>query len=113
MGVTACQEALLRLVERGSGQSFAELASAEGISPATLSGHVDRLEQAGLIERVRSTGDRRRVDLRLTDAGTRLLRRLPAESTTWLAERLRTLERSELEAIGDAVPALRALLPEP
>ena len=26
MGVTACQEALLRLVEQGSGQSFAELA---------------------------------------------------------------------------------------
>ena len=44
----------------------AELAEEEGISAPSLSGHVDRLETAGLLRRVRSTDDRRRVGLELT-----------------------------------------------
>ena len=61
LGVTARQATLLWLVKRSPGLSLAELAAEEGISPPALSGHVDRLEIAGLLERVRSTDDRRRV----------------------------------------------------
>ena len=66
LGVTSRQVTLLWLVKRRPGLSLAELAAEEGISPPAMSGHVDRLERAGLLERVRSTGDRRRVGLRLT-----------------------------------------------
>ncbi len=69
LGVTARQATLLWLVKRSPGLSLAELAAEEGISPPALSGYVDRLESAGLLERVRSTEDRRRVGLRLTDEG--------------------------------------------
>ena len=110
LGITARQATLLWLVKRSPGLSLAELAAEEGISPPALSGHVDRLERAGLIERVRSTDDRRRVGLRLTDEGARLLRRVRARRTTWLADRLRALEPAELEAIDSALPALQALL---
>jgi DNA-binding MarR family transcriptional regulator len=97
-------------VKRSPGLSLAELAAEEGISPPALSGHVDRLERAGLIERVRSSEDRRRVGLRLTDEGTRLLRRVRARRTTWLTDRLGALEPAELEAIADAIPPLQRLL---
>ena len=110
LGITARQATLLWLVKRRPGLSLAELAGEEGISPPALSGHVDRLERAGLIERLRSTDDRRRVGLRLTDEGARMLRRVRARRTTWLADRLSALEPAELEAIDDAVPALQALL---
>jgi DNA-binding MarR family transcriptional regulator len=110
LGITARQATLLWLVKRSPGLSLAELAAEEGISPPALSGHVDRLERAGLIERLRSTDDRRRVGLRLTDEGARMLRRVRARRTTWLADRLSALEPAELEAIADAVPALQALL---
>jgi len=110
LGITARQATLLWLVKRSPGLSLAELAAEEGISPPALSGHVDRLERAGLIERLRSTDDRRRVGLRLTDEGARMLRRVRARRTTWLANRLSALEPAELEAIDDAVPALQALL---
>ena len=73
LGITARQATLLWLVKRSPGLSLAELAAEEGISPPALSGHVDRLERAGLIERLRSTDDRRRVGLRLTDEGARML----------------------------------------
>lgn len=110
LGITARQATLLWLVRRSPGLSLAELAAEEGISPPALSGHVDRLERAGLIERVRSTDDRRRVGLRLTEEGARLLRRVRARRTTWLADRLGILEPTELEAIEAAVPALQRLL---
>ncbi len=110
LGVTARQATLLWLVKRSPGLSLAELAAEEGISPPALSGHVDRLERAGLLERVRSSEDRRRVGLRLTEEGARLMRRIRARRTTWLAERLRKLDESELAAIGAAVPALLRLV---
>jgi DNA-binding MarR family transcriptional regulator len=75
-----------------------------------MSGHVDRLERAGLLQRLRSSDDRRRVGLRLTDEGERLMRRVRARRTTWLADRLKALEPTELEAIEVAVPALMQLL---
>ena len=112
LGVTARQATLLWLVKRNPGLSLAELAAEEGISPPALSGHVDRLESAGLLERVRSTEDRRRVGLRLTDEGARLMRRVRARRTTWLAEHLRALDPAELQAVAGAIPALQRLLGE-
>src|ERR671915_1708433 len=82
-GITARQATLLWLVKRSPGLSLAELAAEEGISPPALSGNVDRLERVGLIERVRSSEDRRRVGLALTDEGEKLLRRIRARRTTW------------------------------
>lgn len=110
LGITARQATLMWLVKRNPGLSLAELAAEEGISAPAMSGHVDRLERAGLLERVRSTDDRRRVGLRLTDEGERLMRRVRARRTTWLANRLQALEPSELGAIEAAVPALLRLV---
>jgi DNA-binding MarR family transcriptional regulator len=112
LGITARQATLLWLVKRSPGLSLAELAAEEGISPPALSGNVDRLERAGLLQRVRSTEDRRRVGLELTEEGARLLRRIRARRTTWLAGRLGELDGAELEALVAAVPALRKLLGE-
>ena len=112
LGITARQATLLWLVKRSPGLSLAELAAEEGISPPALSGHVDRLERAGLLERVRSSEDRRRVGLRLTDEGARVMRNVRARRTTWLAERLRVLDPEELAAVDAAMPALLRLVGE-
>jgi len=112
LGVTARQATLLWLVKRSPGLSLAELAAEEGISPPALSGHVDRLERAGLIERVRSSEDRRRVGLRLTEEGARVMRSVRARRTTWLAERLRVLDPDELGAVDAAMPSLLKLIEE-
>ena len=110
VGITARQATLLWLIKRRPGLSLAELAAEEDISPPALSGHVDRLEAAGLVERTRSETDRRRVGLRLTAAGEQLLRRVRARRTTWLAARTRALEPEELGAIEAALPALARLI---
>ena len=110
LGITARQATLLWLIRLNPGLSLAELAAEEGISPPALTGNVDRLERAGLIERIRSSEDRRRVGLRLTDEGSQLMRRVRARRTTWLVSRLNALEPAQLEAIEAALPALAELL---
>jgi DNA-binding MarR family transcriptional regulator len=110
LGVTSRQVTLLWLIRGKPGLSLRELAAEEGISAPALSGHVDRLEKAALIARVRDGEDRRRVGLALTEDGERLLRRVRARRTTWLAERLRGLDDDEVAAIEAAIGPLEKLL---
>ena len=110
LGITSRQATLLSLIKEHPGLSLRELAALERISAPSLSGHVDRLEQAGLIERVRSGGDRRRVGLGLTTVGDRLLRKVRAQRTTWLAERLAELSPDQVEAVENAIEPLNELL---
>ena len=113
LGVTSHQATLLWLVRTRPGLSLRELAQEEGISAPSLSAHVDRLETLGLIRRVRSTDDRRRVGLELTPEGRATLRRIRARRTTWLANRLDRLSDEDRERLEAALPALRALLEPP
>jgi DNA-binding MarR family transcriptional regulator len=110
LGVTSHQATLLWLVRSRPGLSLRELAGEEGISAPSLSGHVDRLEAAGLLRRVRSSGDRRRVGLELTPEGRAILKRVRARRTSWLADRLGRLTDEERERLEQALPALHALL---
>ena len=110
LGITSRQAGLLWLIRQNPGLSLRELAESEGISAPALSGHVDRLERACLIERVRSGIDRRRVGLVLTDEGLKLLRRVRARRTSWLAERIDGLDPGELDAIEAAIEPLERLL---
>lgn len=112
LGVTSQQATLLAVISSTPGLALRELAHAEGISAPSLSGHVDRLEAAGLIRRERSTDDRRRVGLELTKDGRAVLRRVRARRTTWLAERLACLPDELRENVERALPALHALLEE-
>jgi DNA-binding MarR family transcriptional regulator len=110
LGVTSHQVTLLWLVRSKPGLSLRELAEQESISAPSMSGHVDRLEAAGLLRRVRSNDDRRRVGLELTREGSALLKRVRARRTTWLAARLEQLDDADRARIEEALPALYALL---
>ena len=111
-GVTARQVTLLALVQHSPGLTLRALADLEAISAPALSGQIDRLEEAGLLVRIRSEVDRRRVGLELTPEGTRLLRFVRERRTVWLAERLSGLEPDELNAIEAAIEPLLRLLGE-
>lgn len=62
---------LLLLVSRNPGAAQIELARALSIDKASIVAVIDRLEKAQLLERRRSTVDRRRQGLFLTPAGAR------------------------------------------
>jgi len=110
LGVTGGQVTLLVSIKQKPGIGLRELAALEGISPAGMSGHVDRLERARLVERSPDPGDRRRVGLHVTAEGLRVLRLVRSRRTAWLAERLKGLEPDELDAIDAALEPLARLL---
>ncbi|MDP4507271.1 MarR family winged helix-turn-helix transcriptional regulator [Nonomuraea turcica] len=62
-------ETLHRLIARGGSATPSELATDLLLSPAGMTGRLDTLERADLVRRVRSTEDRRRVDVELTPKG--------------------------------------------
>jgi len=111
LGVTGGQVSLLVAIKRAPGIGVRELAALEGISPAGMSGHVDRLENAALVERrPDSGGDRRRVGLHVTPEGERVLRLVRSRRTAWLAARLRRLDAEQLARLDEAIEPLAALL---
>ena len=70
--------------------TIGELAEAMLLEPHSISGMADRLAKLGLIERVRSETDRRRINLRLTPKAERVLSSL-AEAHTGELRRVRPL----------------------
>jgi DNA-binding MarR family transcriptional regulator len=70
------QTGVLHLIAREPGQSQQALAGRLGVAPSRVVALVDGLEARGLLERRRSTTDRRNYELHLTGEGERLLRRL-------------------------------------
>lgn len=112
VGVSPEQVSLLVAIKYAPGIGLRELAARERVSPPAMTKHVDRLERDGLVARTPSAEDRRRVGVRLTEEGQRVLRRVRSRRTAWLAQRLRGLSPKELEAVEAAVEPLRRLLPE-
>ena len=108
-GVTPGQATLLAQVEKHGSVGLGELAAGEGVSPAAMSKHVDRLEAAGLVTRSQG-GDRRRIEIELTPKGKRVLRRVRSHRTAWLAERLGRLDHDDLHVVERAIGPLAEML---
>src|ERR671915_380633 len=69
LGVTGGQVSLLVQIKRKPNMGVRELAALERVSPAAMSGAVDRLERAGLVRRRPDADDRRRQGLTVSEAG--------------------------------------------
>jgi DNA-binding MarR family transcriptional regulator len=110
LGVTTIQASLLSALQRMPDIGLKELAEREHISSPTLVAHIDRLEAAGLVERVRNCAqDRRRVGLTVTPKGLNVLQALRERRTTWLALRLEKLSPQDLAALEAAIEPLQQL----
>jgi DNA-binding MarR family transcriptional regulator len=111
LGVTGGQVSLLAAIKHAPGITATELAERERVSAPGMSGHLVRLEAAGLIERIRAA-DRRRIGLFLTAEGEKVLKSVRSKRTAWLAGRLERLEPEERESIEAAIDALEKLIAE-
>jgi DNA-binding MarR family transcriptional regulator len=109
LGVSSGQAALLHQIAIDPGIGVNELAARERMSPAGMSKSVARLESAGLVRRA-GLDDRRRVGLRVTEEGGRVLTSVKRRRTAWLAGRLRGLSERERHAVEVAIEPLLKLL---
>lgn len=70
--VSSHQVSILDHLDADSPTMLTDLASHMGVTPATMSIAIGRLLARGYVTRVLDPVDRRKVQLRLTDAGTRI-----------------------------------------
>ena len=84
--------------------TLTDLAAHMGVTPATMSLAIDRLERKGYVVRLRDAKDRRRVHVRLTTAGVRIKEAssvLDPERVQRLVARLSDAERTRaIEGLG-------------
>jgi DNA-binding MarR family transcriptional regulator len=109
-GLSVSQFRLLLYVRRNPGTSLSRLAEHLGTTLPSASQMVERLVQTGLVTRVQSVKERRRVELRLTEAGSTALEECDAKTRAWLCQRLAGLDARQLETIATALHDLRAAL---
>lgn len=109
LGISSGQVTLLIQIGNRPGITASELAEVERMSAPGMSGHIVRLEAAGLIERTRAA-DRRRIGLEITPAAETMLADVRHRRTVWLNEHLRGLTDEERDALDAAIPALEKLL---
>jgi DNA-binding MarR family transcriptional regulator len=90
----------------GEPRRMVDLAQLLGIEKAALTGLVDRAERRGLVERAAVPGDRRAVQVALTDAGGRAMRTFEAGVASALDELLAPLpvrDREEFRRLTSTV----------
>ncbi|WP_104091117.1 MarR family winged helix-turn-helix transcriptional regulator [Arthrobacter sp. GMC3] len=99
LGLTPSDAGTLRLLGRNPGMSQRSLADRLGAVPSRIVPLIDSLETRGLVERTRSSTDRRNYELKLTPNGTAMLGRLRAVAADHEAELLQALSQEQLEQL--------------
>jgi len=109
-GVGPAQLSALSVLVFAGPRTLGELAAAEQVKPPTMSRVVAGLKRSRLIEITRDPQDARRMHIRATAKGTRLLQEGRRRRIEYLAAHLGTLTTSELAQLGVAADILEKLL---
>jgi len=115
-GLTLPQILCLRAIDSASqlaqDVTAAEVARHVQLSPATVTGIIDRLERSHLLIRERDTADRRRIYLQISEKGQEWLNSLPPSFQDRAVQRFKSLDRehrrSILKALQDVLEIMEA-----
>ena len=108
LGITGAQWVILMRIANGCGSTAADLCRFSRYDPGSMTRMIDRLEEKGLILRVKSSKDRRMVHLELTDAGRALYPLLPPVAIKVLNAHLKGFTGDELDLFKGFLNRMRA-----
>ena len=86
------------------------LADEMSLSQATVTTVLDRLEARGLVQRERSSTDKRKVYVTLTDAGAKTLKLAPAPLQQYFAQQFQALDDWEQTMIISALQRIAHMM---
>ena len=109
-GLTGPQLWAIKTIAELSPVRVSGLAHRMYVHPATVVGILNRLELQGLIKRVRTHGDRRVVNVELTDAGNALVAKAPQVAQGLLVAGLEELHFGKLKGIASSLEVLVHIL---
>ena len=111
LGATKAQWRVLAHLRRmGDGGRQVELADALDVEPITLCRMIDRLEEAGLVERRRDETDRRAWRIHLTPAAAPMLLKLEEMGAAFNADMLTGISKADRETVLRVLGRMRANL---
>jgi DNA-binding MarR family transcriptional regulator len=109
-GVGPAQLSALSVLVFGGPKTLGDLAAQEQVKPPTMSRVVAGLRRSLLVEITRDARDARRIDIRASAKGTRLLQQGRRRRIDYLADHLGSLTASELAQLNAAAGLLEKLL---
>ena len=108
--VSAAQlNCILTLYENGPLLS-SQIAKHMMVKSSTVTGVVDRLENKGLVERLRNSHDRRMITIQLTEAGKKLAENAPPPIQQRVIDGLKNLTEVEKDQIVASLNMLTTML---
>jgi MarR family transcriptional regulator, transcriptional regulator for hemolysin len=109
LGTTRAQwRVLVKLARSGGGERQVDLAEALDVEPISLCRMVDRLEQAGLVERRRDEEDRRAWRIHLTGKAAPIVEELQAIGDVFHGDAVAGVSREDIEITRSVLARLRA-----
>lgn len=109
-GLTGPQLWAMKILADTAPIKVSQLAKRMYLHPATVVGILDRLEGKGLVARTRSRGDRRVVEVDLTNQGREILDRAPEVAQGLLVSGLGSLPERDLACIAEGLGQLVRIL---
>lgn len=112
-GLTPSQLIFMQILEEAGEQTAGYVAARMGITQATATVLIHKLEQAGVVMRRKGAQDRRQSWLSLTDRGRALLAIAPDGVHAQFHDRFSGLERWEQTMLVSALQRIAAMLADP
>ena len=110
VGLTGPQLVILREIASFGEVTAGEIAQAVSLSQATVTGIMDRMEKRGLIARKRSEQDKRKIMIRITEAGKDIVESAPPLMQEAFAQRFESLPAWEQNMILSALHRLVSIM---
>ena len=108
-GLTPTQASVLGITTMRGPLSLAELTEIEGINPTMLSRVIGKLDEYGLLKRLRDPDDFRAAWVEVTPKGRGVYERIAAQRSAVISESVSGLPDGEQAALLAALPALENL----
>ena len=81
---------------------MSDIAHKMGHSTAAATGLVDRLEKLGFVERNQAADDRRKIIVRITDMGVKMVAKMRKEIATNISDLMSDMDAEETETVEGA-----------
>jgi len=109
-GISMAHLQTLWILQEHGPQPMTRLADLLGVAVPNATGIIDRMEQRGLVERLRDGADRRVVTVRQTPEGARAVEEIDGWRSDMLVELLDRLDTDQLLRLVGGIQELRAAI---
>ncbi|MBF0597966.1 MarR family winged helix-turn-helix transcriptional regulator [Faecalibacter rhinopitheci] len=107
--INLTQERILMTVKHSVNLSMVNISRAVGLEKGPFSQSVDKLEELGFIQRIRSVSDKRKIHLALTDEGNLFIDKVETSMDEHFQNRMKILTQEQVQEFYQALATINKL----